>query len=268
MVKQKIGSADAAQRRSGAQTVERALTVLRCFEGAATLGVREVATLTGMSPPTAFRLLRVLRDGGLLDQDPRTERYHLGLQTAVLGRLALHRLGVFNALPHLYELRDSTGEAVILGALHVSEVVIIAQLPSIHPLRFNQGPGTRNPAHVCAMGKALLAFEPETAIDELDLVPYTASTITDRDELLRQFAEIRTTGYSFNNEERTDGVRAIGAPVLGPDGFPVAAIALQAPSARLTIDRVEALAAQVQATARSLALTISPDGLPATEGTQ
>lgn len=80
---------------SGAQSVERALAVLRCLGSASDdLGVSELAARTGLTVSTTHRLLQALRADGIVDQDERTHRYHLGAALVALGRRAeavLHR---------------------------------------------------------------------------------------------------------------------------------------------------------------------------------
>ncbi|MDQ3757177.1 MAG: helix-turn-helix domain-containing protein, partial [Actinomycetota bacterium] len=87
-------TAPSRDARSGAQSVERALAVLRVIEQAEHgLGVSEIAQRRGLTVSTAHRLTRVLHDAGLVSQDPRTERYQLGPALVTLGRRAEERLG-------------------------------------------------------------------------------------------------------------------------------------------------------------------------------
>lgn len=54
------------------------LLVLACFPGdGSSLAVTDVASRLEMSPSTTHRYLATLLAVGLLDQDPRTRRYHL-----------------------------------------------------------------------------------------------------------------------------------------------------------------------------------------------
>ena len=80
--------------------------VLRCLAGADDdLGVTDVATRTDLSVSTAHRLLQALRRDGLVAQDPRTERYHLGPALIALGRRAEARLPFDHLLPRLQGTR-------------------------------------------------------------------------------------------------------------------------------------------------------------------
>ena len=226
----------------GAQAVERAIAILQCFDGPTDLGVSQIANRVGIAVPTAHRIVRALVAGGLIDQDPDTDRYHLGVTTAVLGQLALDRLGLSKAVPDLEGLAASTGEAVNLGVRVAGDVMVVLHVPSHEPLRFEQRPGTRVPLHVSAMGKALLAWgSGPTSPTDGPLERFTARSITTPAKLSRELERIRQQGYSLNDEERDVGVRAVAVPLLDADGKAVAAVALQGPTVRLTDRRLPKL---------------------------
>ncbi|QXJ19778.1 IclR family transcriptional regulator [Actinomadura graeca] len=250
---EEIGGDGAAGRpKPGTQSVDRAIAVLRSFEGAARQTPTEVAHRLGLSVSTAHRIVRALHDTGMLGRDALTERYFLGPTTAILGRLALERMGATLLQPELSALRDGTGEAVSLGVRAGDEVAVLLHLPSAHPLRYDQPPGARNPIHGCAMGKALLAFEDGAAALREPFRRYTPATLTTRAELEADLARVRERGFSLNEEECLAGVRAVAAPVRDGSGRVFAAVALQGPSVRFGADRMPDLAEAVLAAAGRL----------------
>jgi DNA-binding IclR family transcriptional regulator len=251
------GRADA---RSGAQSVERALAVLRFFEhGDRNLGVSEIAVATGLTVSTAHRLTRALCAGGLLMQDPRSERYQLGPLAVVLGRRAEEQLGYARALPALESLAEVTGESVNLGIRSGAEVLVVLAVPSPQPLRFDQLAGSRVAIHTSAMGKCLLAFSPRAPGADVDvlsglprLTRFTDHTITRRDRLADELQRTRERGWALNDEERNAGVRAVAAPVLDASGSAVAAVAVQGPALRLPDDLLASVAHAIVATSRTV----------------
>lgn len=243
-------------RRTGAQSASRALAVLRCFETApGDLGVTEIAARTGLTVSTAHRLTRALVEAGLLLHDTRTERYQLGPVLVVLGRRAAEQLGYERALPTLEALAAETDESVNLGIRAGSHVLVVLDVASPQPLRFQQSLGTRVPLHTSAMGKCLLAFGPNPTrdVDRLALDAVTDKTITSKKALTAELERTRDRGWALNDEERNPGVRAVAAPVVGPDGRAVAAIAVQGPTLRLTDDRLADLAPHVVTAAQTIA---------------
>ncbi|XVQ15083.1 IclR family transcriptional regulator [Spirillospora sp. CA-255316] len=243
---------EAASARPGTQAVDRAIAVLRSFEGAPQQTPTQIAHRLGLTVSTAHRIVRALRAAGMLGRDPRTDGYFLGPATAILGRLALERMGTTLMQPELTALRDETGEAVSLGVRVGDEVAVLVQIPSVHPLRYDQEPGARNPIHVCAMGKALLAYDDARVSMAEPYRRYTPATITTRAGLDAELGRIRRRGYATNDEERIVGVRALAAPIHGPAGQAVAAVTLQGPAVRFTGERLPDLAKAVMAAAERL----------------
>ncbi|HET9443602.1 MAG TPA: IclR family transcriptional regulator, partial [Acidimicrobiales bacterium] len=203
----------------------------------------------------AHRLTRALCAGGLLTQDPESDRYQLGPLLVVLGRMAEERLGVARALPHLRRLADETGESVNLGIRAGGDVLVVADAASPQPLRFNQASGSRVPVHTSAMGKCLLAASGDVrgAVSSLPrLDPVTPRTITDRRRLQDELETVGRRGWALNDEERNPGVRAVAVPVAHR-GRVVAALAVQGPTLRLPDDRLPDLVERLAATAAAVA---------------
>jgi len=247
---------DSGDKRSGAQAVERAVQVLRVFErDGAELGVSRIAAAVGLPVSTVHRIVKALVGAGLLAQDPGSDRYHLGSSLAVLGQLASERLGYEAARGALEHLATETGESVNLGVQSGAEVLVVLRVSSRQALRFDQAPGTRVPIYASAMGKCLLGFgpEPDKTVAGISPARLTSHTVGSRRALLAELRAVKERGWALNDEERDAGVRAVAAPVLDRAGEAIAAIAVQGPSVRLTDDRLDALAEQVQAAAFEVA---------------
>jgi IclR family acetate operon transcriptional repressor len=247
--------------RTGTQAIERAVGLLRSFESDADaeLGIMELAARQQLSPSTAHRIARALVAAGLLEQDPDTERYRLGVGLVELGLLTLQRLGVEAARPLLEALADETGESINLGIRRGDDVMVVLRVSSAQPLRFEQPAGSRVPIHTSAMGKAILGYSPDPAgeVDRLGgLARLTSHTLTSRAALKRELQRTRERGYAVNDEERNLGARAVGAPVLDRCGHAVAAISVQGPAVRLTERLIPAVAARIQEVAPRVAAVL------------
>ncbi len=244
--------------RPGTQAVDRALAILGCFRNdAGQLGISEIARSVGLNVSTAHRLMRALVAAGYMQQDPVTERYHLGIEVAVLGQRALEQAGYHLAKPILTRLAAETGESASLGVRRNSEVVVIERAASAQPLRFDHASGAEIDLHTSGMGKVLLAFSgysPQVAVGQLRSLPrYTDHTICDRDELVQVLLAARINGYATNLEERHLGACGVGAPVLGPSGVATAAVGVQGPAVRMSAERLSELAPLVRAAADEIA---------------
>ena len=103
-----------------------------------------------------------LRAEHLVEQNPETGKYRLGLRIYELGALVSVHMDLHEAAtPYLHELRSLTGETVQVAVLDGHEVVYVERLESMHTLRLFGRVGHRNQAHCTSTGKVLLAHLPE-----------------------------------------------------------------------------------------------------------
>jgi len=103
--------------------------------------------------------------------------------------------------------------------------------------------GRRFYMHQTAAGKALLSqFSDQWVREILDrhgLPASTPQTVDDEEALFEELDEIRERGIAFNDEESTEGLRAVGVPVAGPDGDVLGAFAVAGPTHRIEGDRFD-----------------------------
>lgn len=227
------------------QTVLKALDVLECVaNGDEPLSTLQVARLCGISRPTAYRLLSTLVSRGYLAADGA--RFRLGTQALSLSQKVLASSDLPEvARASMRPLNDLTSETVHLSILQGTEILYIAQVEGRQSISMRCTIGTRNHLHSTAMGKALLAFLPSeeqaSLLDRLVLTPCTPATITERDLLIKELANIRKQGFAIDNEEGEAGVRCVGAPIFDHTGHAFAAISISGPAYRLSVDQLNAL---------------------------
>src|ERR1043165_6154307 len=108
-------------------TLRNAAVLLELLsQGPLQVSFTELSDRSGLSPSTAHRLLRSLVLAGLVQQDPRTSRYSLGVHVVQLSESCLPRQPVLRALgPYLVELRTLT-EATVLVVLLIGGSVLYA----------------------------------------------------------------------------------------------------------------------------------------------
>lgn len=116
--------------------------------------------------------------------------------------------------------------------------------------------------HQSASGKALLAHlsadRREAILDEYGLSARTENTITDRETLRAELAEIRDRGYAFAREEYVDGLKAVATPAFSPNDEPIGSLVVAGPSHRMRGDRFESeLPDVIQGAVKEFELTIS-----------
>jgi DNA-binding IclR family transcriptional regulator len=113
----------------------------------------------------------------------------------------------------------------------------VEQKESPQPVRYVSWIGRRFPLHCTASGKVLLAALSESErADRLSfpLQRYTGNTITSSEALQETLDEVATNKYATALEEYEAGFGAVSAPILDHAGHVVAALAVSAPSFRLS----------------------------------
>jgi IclR family transcriptional regulator, KDG regulon repressor len=249
---------DARTRRYRIQALDRATAILNCFElDQPELNVRDIAERTGLHKSTAHRILMALHLNGLVEQDPSSARYHLGLQLVKLGEHALQRLDVrVVARPHLEELAAQGKETVHLAVMDGDQVVMLDRVDGPHALCTPSLPGRHFPAHCTSLGKAILAGLDDAEVVRLlgsrALKRHTARTITSVDALLTELRTVRKKGYATTEEELEVGLCTAGAVVRGRSGAIVGAVSISGPCARLRASTLATLGGLVKKTAGNI----------------
>ncbi|GAC1477585.1 MAG: IclR family transcriptional regulator [Pseudarthrobacter sp.] len=208
------------------------------------VGVSKLATQVGVPTSTAHRLLNSMVQSGFVTVDEEARQYSLGLRIFELSHQVslVHTLSDV-ALPAMRRLTQVSGEQTLMAVRRDLELVYLEKVEGAHQLQNNAPIGARGPLHCSAMGKALLAWLPESEMEEavgrLEPVRRTPHTITDRSRLLVDLRRARERGYAINEQENELGVRSVAAPILDPRGRPSCAICITAPVFRCSRETLD-----------------------------
>jgi DNA-binding IclR family transcriptional regulator len=116
--------------------------------------------------------------------------------------------------------------------------------------KFSSYIGMHWPAHISAVGKALLAFLPDTdlrrTLQQMNLHKVTPRTITSRRALHTQLLSFRRIGYTWEMEEGEKGVACVAAPLFGPQGEVVAAVSVTGTIQQIPKNRIATTGAMVK----------------------
>jgi len=228
---------------------------LRDADGAS---VTEVAEALDFSKSTVHNHLRTLIDLGYVVREDST--YFLGLEFLDLGNAARGRQGLYEVSKHeVDDLVSTVNEHGYVMSEERGRGVYIYQAKTERAVQTDSHIGTTVDLHATAVGKAYLAHldrdRREALLDRLELSPRTESTFTDVDRFRDELTTVREQGFAFNDEERFVGMRAVGAPILGPDDEVLAAISVAGPTTRMTGDRYRSeLPDMVQRSARIIGI--------------
>lgn len=219
-------------------SVTTAIHLLKTFSEEDTeLGISDFAKRLGVAKSTVHRLAGTLLEEGLLQQNPESGRYSLGIGLFSLGSLVRSRLDVTSESKHvLNELRERTRENVRLAVLERQSVVFLHDFESPETLRLRSGTGQLRPAFCTAEGICLLTGLREPELDRFMTYPRTSrteKTITDEAALRSRIEMARRRKFAIEDEECDDGTRCIAAPIFDGSGRVVAAVGIAGPRLRI-----------------------------------
>lgn len=242
-------------------SLAKALRVLDLFNGVENgLSLSEIAQRLGLRPGSIYPIVYTLSKFGYLERDAETKKYALGLRILVLANQILSSLDIREkAKPILKRLARDLEVNVHLAVLYEGEVLYLDREEASPSVIIPSVIGRRVPPHCTALGKVLLAHNPE-AVEKLlgkgSLPAFTPNTITNPDFLRQELKRVWEQGYSVDWEEFHQGNICVAAPVYNYRGKVVAAISLSFPKARLTHEPLNHFVQAVVQGARELSASL------------
>lgn len=228
----------------GVQTVEKALSVLTTFTDASPLwGITELSRELDLPKSVIHRIIISLQKFGFVEKDLHTEKYRLGLKLSELGKVASGSLSLRkNALPIMQELTRVTGESTLLTVRDGHDAICIEFVEGSQTMTLKTSLGIRLPLHCGASKKILLAFQPDTFINqyiqEEALIQISDNSVIEKNALLQELDKIRESGIAITANEIDIGATLIAAPVFGYDSNLIAGLGLGGPLFRFTEEKV------------------------------
>lgn len=255
----------------GAAVIDKTLRVLELIaDSRHAPRLKELTEMSGLPKPTLHRILSALSAREFVVSDPVEQRYSVGYKVIEMAQRRLHGLDLRSlARPYMQQLNETSGETVHLAVPADLEIVYIEKLDSPRPLRLCSVIGGHAPLYCTSLGKVLLAFlEPvkrEAALSRLVLKRYTPFTITNRKHFEQHLSQIRAQGFTINNQEHELGSLCIGAPILDQTGHSLAAISVNVPVFRGSLEKIARWVPMVVAAASHIARHSGGRELPQVE---
>ena len=226
---------------SRVQSVDRALRLLEVVAATAPRGetVTALATRCDINRATAWRLLGTLEARGLVERDPTSNRYRIGLAMIRMSATAGYD-GLVRRTRHILErVSEQTGETAALAVAGQQGVTYVGEVspPSVMAINWV---AREVPLHATSTGKAFLAWlPPEEARGMLDvpLPRFTDTTLTDPDALMSELTRIREQGYAECAGELEPALYGVSAPILNLDSRPLGVFSIWGPAGRVPVSR-------------------------------
>lgn len=232
----------------GTSPVATAMAVLRCFSPERpVLGVVEIAEEIGLHKSSVSRMMATLEAEDLVEQDPLSKKFRLGLGLLSVAGSLLANLDVRRAaLPVLTALTERTGETTSLVIWDGFDAVIVEQAPAANPIKHVTELGTRYQHVENASVRVQLA-----ELSERDREKYFAAVPRSR-AAYRRLAATDRDGIVVNDGDATPDEVGVAAAVHDHRGRLIAAILLAAPRYRVDAERLSQLCDDCRAAAGDL----------------
>lgn len=244
---------------AGSQSVDRAVALLSLIarEGGQDVSINRLVAASGLSRPTARRLLLALMRGGLVTQDGATRTYALGPEAYVLGMMAARSFDLLGpATTSLLRLSDESGDSSFLSIRRGAYAVCLHREDGAFPIRTQAlQPGMRHPLGVGAGALAMLAALPDAEAEAV--MAETAAEIARdhpnyRPEVLRAgITAARARGWSLNPGLSLRNSWGLGVALHVPDGGVIGALSIAALDTRMGPARQETLGSALLREARA-----------------
>jgi IclR family transcriptional regulator, acetate operon repressor len=206
------------------------------------IGVSDLARITLLDKSTAHRLAITLHAAGWLDKTA-DGRWRVAPGLGQLARQAAARSLVNSMRPLLEQLRDDTGETVILVSVEEDRLLILGMAESRHALRIAP-PGPYLPLRDSSAARAIAAHLPAGELAAMRQIDPTL------DE--RTLSAVRRRGWAINDREIVEDIRVVGTAICQANGAPLAAVIIAAPTSRADLETMQRMGQHLAATVQSL----------------
>ncbi|MEO8080457.1 MAG: IclR family transcriptional regulator [Caldimonas sp.] len=246
------------QSNSAAVRAFRILDALAQSENGCSLA--ELVERVELPRQTVHRLVEHLALAGLLVREPNSRRLQLGsrVERFAVGTL-MNGPGRDERHAILRAVVENTGETCNLTALAGTDIVYLDRVETSWPLRMMLAPGSHVPLHATSSGKLLASLLPkpqrERLLSHLVLRGFTESTIIDREALEQEMRETRTRRIGINRAEHLRGLYGVAVPVMVDRQRACAAVAIQAPEGRMTLEELLAHVPRLREAATAIGRT-------------
>lgn len=222
--------ADSPDRKT-VTSVIRALRLLECFDSdTPRLSLAELSRRSGLTKSTTHRLLATLEGAGWVERTTGGE-HRLTLRAFEVGSTAVDSFDLrTEAGPLLSELAQALGQTAFLTVPDDNRAVCLERVEGQQLVRILAlDIGKSLPLTVGGAPMAMLAFNQSDLLPRVlrgDFTRFTDRSLSTEADLRARLDEIVKRGYALSAEDVTEGICAIGAPVLNQSGQAIAALSV------------------------------------------
>lgn len=201
--------------------VDQACRILLCLSKNSNhrMGLTEIVREVGIHKSKGFSILHTLSQFGLVEKDPQTKTYSLGVGILHLSRHVLDHLSYPEvASPFLQDLANETNGTALFGLLQGDHVIVLAKHEGNQNIGFTVRLGHRFHLTLGAHGKAIVAFmnekERKKILAQKKLYFYLNPSRMNKTRLKEELAKCKESGFAQDLGEITPGVNVVSSPIF------------------------------------------------------
>ncbi|WP_419813894.1 IclR family transcriptional regulator [Glacieibacterium sp.] len=214
----------------------KAFTLLQAFERPDEwLTCRELSRRANMPEASGYRLVQSLQATGAVIKGPNG-RYRPGMLLFDLSKgVSVEDLLRTSAATVARDIATRYKVTVQMG---IFEDGMVSYLAVQGRAKVPSRAGAQLEAYCSGLGKVLLASLSDADLEEFlaegELIPLTAHTIVDKDQLRAELMRVREQGYAIDDREIQLDLRCVAVPIRNKQGAVVAAISSSSHPGALT----------------------------------
>lgn len=204
------------QTAAQSNVISKTFTVLRAFTDIQMeWGVNELARYLNYPVSSLHRILKTLKDEGLLQISAETDKYKFGPELIRMSSIIFAHADIKAiAQPFMKRASDTINQSVYLGLYYANykKLSFIEVVHSKNPLQYVLDMGVLQPIHIAASGMVILAFLKEEEIDAV----FDAEQVGEEEQITKrkQLEDIRKQKYEITGGERLAGAVGVASPVF------------------------------------------------------
>lgn len=211
-------------KNNNIRSIERALSILECFQEFEELNLSEISRKTDLTTSTVYRIVTTLENLKYLLRNENNKKYYLGPKFLLFSRNTIFNMENIlrkAASPFLFKLKNKYSQTAAIYVLKSKSRVCLDRASGTDELSYKINIGDILPLTKGAAGKVLISHLDDKKIEELNL-----SSLPDRSTM----KDIREQGYTVSIDERLKGISSISSPIFDLYGNCVAAIIIAGPT--------------------------------------
>lgn len=224
------------------------------------LGVSQLARELKLNPSTCFNLLRTLVHEGLVDFNPLSKTYSVGLGFVELARGSLEHASYARLVrPHLEAIASRHRvTATLWQRVGEDRVVLVDRADNDAAIRVHMNIGQRLPMFIAALGRCMAAHAglPQAALRR----HFNALRWQDApsfETYSKEVEQARARGYAVDEGHYVRGVTTVSSAILDASGRPVMAISAVGFSAQFKAGELKTLCEDVRERARQVSQALA-----------